>query len=82
MNSNRATWIVIGAVVVLVVIVGCVMAACNTTPNPNPSPTATQECIEADGEPCDEDPFDLDDSHKKKTTKKPVCVPTKRHKCK
>jgi hypothetical protein len=41
-------------------------------PQPQPAP-----CIEADGEPCDDDPFDLDDIfEKKKVTPKPVPTPT------
>lgn len=49
------------------------LAACGSDqqpvqqPQPQPAP-----CIEADGEPCDEDPFDLDDLFEKHKTKAPA----------
>lgn len=48
------------------------LAACGNDqqpaqPQPQPAP-----CIEADGEPCDDDPFDLDDLFEKHKTKAPA----------
>lgn len=81
-RDTRFKWIV-GGIITLVLLVVCVVAACNTTPDANPSPSPTQECIEPDGEPCDDDPLDLDDLNKKKTppVKKSTCVKTKRNTC-
>lgn len=40
--------------------------------NPQPQPQQPAPCVEADGEPCDDDPYDLDDLFEKKKTKAPI----------
>jgi len=50
-------------------------------PDPQPHPThggPNGRCIEADGAPCDDDTFDLDDAFEKKKTKAPTPYPLRK----
>ena len=53
---------------------GLVLTGCNggTPSQINPTYGGPQgQCVEADGEPCDDDPFDMDDLFEKKKTPAP-----------
>lgn len=71
---DAGTWLLV------VVVVLVLLAACSSTPTSVPQqihPThgVDGRCYEWDDEPCDDDPFDLDDLFElKKTTPSPVVV--------
>ena len=66
-----------------IISAGLVLSGCNggTPTQVNPTYGGPQgQCMEADGEPCDDDPFDMDDlfedSHKKSTPTPKRVVPS------
>lgn len=75
------------SILIIAIAVAVILAACRDEINPcgvNPTTTnAAGECIEADGEVCDDDPCDsddfddFDDFDKKKSTPKPKATSPK-----
>lgn len=68
-------------IVLAALLVGSLAWAGCDQVNPQPNPTyggPNGECIEADGEPCDDDPFDLDDAFEHGKRKTPAPYPLKK----
>lgn len=56
--------------VLAAVAAGVTVALTLTAGSCDPQPQQTAPCVEADGEECDDDPFDFDDFGKKKKKKR------------
>lgn len=71
-STTKKTLIIIACM--LTIVSGAIICAyAGNWANPRPA----SECIEADGEPCDDDPLDLDDLHKTSKPVKPAASPAK-----
>lgn len=67
------------ALMLPLLLVGCSSAPPGKTwMDLHPTHGVNGECFEADDEPCDEDPYDLDDLFESSHSKKPSVVTTKK----